>query len=365
MREIQPLSPATNEILSHREPALKLIDSLSRMNQTISVVDGCGGHLVNQLTVPGATRAFRMGVVANNRETKLALGVPSQILDRFGEYSLETAQYLARLALSFHHDQVGLAVVGDWVAMAKASGSSWSTHLLFPQQPQENQHSHQFTQSQAALSLTKMFIVDRHHLAKNSTRLPMITRPPLFDTHLLTKVQHLSRLLQQSQRTIATMESCTGGALASALESTSSHILKSAWVTYDEDAKASLGVPLELMAYGTVYSERVALAMAEAIQKRTGAEISMATTGTMDTADTRPYHTDTQPGTVYTAICVQGLPPLVKKLRLPVAAREQMKAVIVTEMLDDLGLLLQAPQLANLRETIIYPHPPLMRSSND
>jgi nicotinamide-nucleotide amidase len=81
---------------------------------------------------------------------------------------------------------------------------------------------------------------------------------------------------------LATAESCTGGLVAATLTSVpgSSDVVEAGLVTYSNAAKtALLGVsPDLLLAHGAV-SEPVARAMAEGALERTGAELSVATTG--------------------------------------------------------------------------------------
>ena len=63
----------------------------------------------------------------------------------------------------------------------------------------------------------------------------------------------------------------------------------------------------------------------------------IATTGTMETLDTRPYHRDTLPGTVYVAVIAKGFSPFLKKLVISCPldkTREQVKIEAVREILS-------------------------------
>ena len=333
MKIVDALYPYSQEWISYREPALKLINLLSKNGLTLSVIDGCGGHVLNQLTIPGATRAFRMGVVANNWEAKIQLGTPVQLMDTYGEFSLETAKYLSQLALGLHNDTVGLAVAGEYIAITKKGVQPWGTRILLPQNSYDA-HTTQFIRSQFSLSFAHMYLSGKK-LHENGKHLlaSMRLSETIPDNNLSQTINKISDILHFSGQKIATMESCTGGALACAFDSS---LIDSAWVTYDEDAKISLGVPVTTMSYGMVYSERVALAMAQAIQQKTGVAIALASTGCLDTPDTRPYHTDALPGTIYTAITIKGRDPLIKKLILPIGLREHMKLVVVEDMMNDL-----------------------------
>jgi nicotinamide-nucleotide amidase len=90
------------------------------------------------------------------------------------------------------------------------------------------------------------------------------------------------RLARAARKTVATAESCTGGAVASRITdvSHSSEMFSYGWVTYANLAKMSeLGVTAKLLeAHGAVSAE-VAGAMAEGALERSGADIAVAVTG--------------------------------------------------------------------------------------
>ncbi len=89
-------------------------------------------------------------------------------------------------------------------------------------------------------------------------------------------------LLRKANATLATAESCTGGALANRLTDVpgASTVFLEGFVTYSNESKIMLlGVPAELIAqYGAV-SEEVVCAMAEGALERSGATYALATTG--------------------------------------------------------------------------------------
>jgi nicotinamide-nucleotide amidase len=71
--------------------------------------------------------------------------------------------------------------------------------------------------------------------------------------------------LRTEERAVGTVESCTGGLVASRITDVpgSSTVFWSSWVTYDNRAKESLGVPRELVAQKGAVSSEVARALAE------------------------------------------------------------------------------------------------------
>lgn len=101
--------------------------------------------------------------------------------------------------------------------------------------------------------------------------------------------------------TIATAESLTGGLLCATLVEVpgSSAVVRGGIISYATDLKASLlGVPAELLAARGAVDPDVAVAMADGVRARTGADIGVATTGVAgpDPQDGVP------PGVVYLAI---------------------------------------------------------------
>jgi nicotinamide-nucleotide amidase len=122
----------------------------------------------------------------------------------------------------------------------------------------------------------------------------------------------LGDLLKTRGYTIAAAESCTGGLFTSRLTDVpgSSAYVRASVVAYAyEDKTALLGVPEEMLnAHGAV-SEPVAVAMAEGIRDRTGADVTVGITGIAGPGGATP----TKPvGTVVIAVIVPGQPAYVR-----------------------------------------------------
>ena len=88
-------------------------------------------------------------------------------------------------------------------------------------------------------------------------------------------------LLTRRQLTMATMESCTGGLLASTITDVpgSSAYFKGGFVAYTNEMKTSLGVDARLIEKHGSVSREVAEAMAETARRRLKADIGVAVTG--------------------------------------------------------------------------------------
>ncbi|MGN0038932.1 MAG: CinA family protein [Coriobacteriales bacterium] len=125
-----------------------------------------------------------------------------------------------------------------------------------------------------------------------------------------TEVAELFRLLtlRLAERglTLSTMESCTGGLIASLVTDTegSSAVLKGAFVTYSNEAKLAQGVPAAVIAEHGVYSLQTARAMASACRRPYGADIGIGVTGSFGNPD--PANADSVPGQVFCALDVLG-----------------------------------------------------------
>jgi len=88
-------------------------------------------------------------------------------------------------------------------------------------------------------------------------------------------------LLSGRRLTVATMESCTGGLLASTITDVpgSSAYFKGGFVSYTNEMKVALGVDAHLIEEFGAVSLQVAEAMAEAARRQLGADIGLSVTG--------------------------------------------------------------------------------------
>jgi nicotinamide-nucleotide amidase len=91
----------------------------------------------------------------------------------------------------------------------------------------------------------------------------------------------VGELLSARRLTLATMESCTGGLLASTITDVpgSSAYFKGGFVAYTNEMKASLGVNHILIENHGAVSREAAEAMAQAARQQLGADIGLAVTG--------------------------------------------------------------------------------------
>ena len=94
-------------------------------------------------------------------------------------------------------------------------------------------------------------------------------------------------LLIEKKMTIATMESCTGGFVASSITDIdgSSSVLKFSAVTYSNEYKIKMGVSKEVIDKYSVYSINVAREMAKNISVFASSDIGVGITGKINRVD--------------------------------------------------------------------------------
>ena len=149
-------------------------------------------------------------------------------------------------------------------------------------------------------------------LARAKEELLAVVGDDVYSTDGRVMEEILGDLLKERGYTIAAAESCTGGLFTSRLTDVpgSSTYVRASVIAYAyEDKTALLGVPSEMLnAHGAV-SEPVAVAMAEGIRERTGADVTIGITGIAGPGGGTP---DKPVGTVVIAAIVPGQPAYVR-----------------------------------------------------
>jgi len=156
-------------------------------------------------------------------------------------------------------------------------------------------------------------------------------------SELSSMVAEVIRTLGEQNETLVTAESITAGGLSSAITSVegSSQIFLGAIVAYQDHVKAKiLGIDEAVIATHTVYSQEVAIAMAQAVRLKFGATWAIATTGVAG-----PGPSDGVPsGTVWVAI--DG--PVTQSLELSLAGgRESVRNATVATAIGSFTRILR------------------------
>ena len=108
-------------------------------------------------------------------------------------------------------------------------------------------------------------------------------------------MQEVINILTKLNKTIATMESCTGGGVANAITNIegASEILKFSAVTYSNEYKIKMGVNSKTIDKYSVYSKEVAREMAYNISKFANSNYGIGITGKLNRVDkNNPYGSD-------------------------------------------------------------------------
>lgn len=178
-------------------------------------------------------------------------------------------------------------------------------------------------------------IVSKGILSRGKNIMPIIEERYLENMDTEEKLEMLVKKLTKNKKTIATMESCTGGGLASEITNISgaSEILKKSYVTYCNEAKIELGVPKEVIEKHTVYSAETAIAMATAVSKKAQSNIGIGITGQLGRID--PQNPSGEVGNVWYAINNEG-EITVHKLKVEDMPRKEQKAVVIREIIETL-----------------------------
>ena len=101
------------------------------------------------------------------------------------------------------------------------------------------------------------------------------------------KLEEIVKILTKQNKTISTMESCTGGCLANAITNIpgASEILKFSAVTYSNEFKMKMGVPKEIIDTYSVYSIETAIEMSKKISEFTNSNYGIGITGKLNRVD--------------------------------------------------------------------------------
>ena len=92
----------------------ELVKLLSLKNETISSMESCTGgafafYLTNEF---GSSEVFSFGAVTYANNTKIKMGVDSNIINEFTVYSKEVARDMAKKITSFSASSYGIGITG-------------------------------------------------------------------------------------------------------------------------------------------------------------------------------------------------------------------------------------------------------------
>lgn len=144
----------------------------------------------------------------------------------------------------------------------------------------------------------------------------------------------LVRTLRERGMTIATMESCTGGAIIDAITAVegASYVTEGGYVTYSNAQKIRVGVPQDIIEVYGVYSPECAFEMANTVKTLLDSSIGIGVTGTLSNVDTN--NADSKQGEVHFCIVQRNHEPLHRTIQVPVMDRSLQKTYITRDLIQ-------------------------------
>lgn len=100
-------------------------------------------------------------------------------------------------------------------------------------------------------------------------------------------MKEIVKLLEKNNKTISTMESCTGGAVVSSITNVpgAGEVLKFSAVTYSNEFKIKMGVDKNVIDKYTVYSTQTAMEMSKNISNFANSNYGVGVTGQINRKD--------------------------------------------------------------------------------
>lgn len=140
-------------------------------------------------------------------------------------------------------------------------------------------------------------------------------------------------LLIKNNKTISTMESCTGGSLVNAITNIpgASEVLKFSAITYSNEYKIKLGVDSKIIDKYTVYSIETADEMSKVISNYTNSNYGVGITGKLSRPDiNNPYGED---NLVFISIYNKDNNKYYRKeIKVDKITREENKNIVIEEI---------------------------------
>ena len=110
-----------------------LTNALIEKNITITTMESCtSGLIVSLITdTEGSSAIFRGAYITYSNQAKIQAGVPSEIIEKFGVYSIETAVAMATACRKAFDADIGIGVTGSMGNIDPANGDSVPGEVFF------------------------------------------------------------------------------------------------------------------------------------------------------------------------------------------------------------------------------------------
>ena len=151
------------------------------------------------------------------------------------------------------------------------------------------------------------------------------------------KLKELVKILTENKKTIATMESCTGGGLVNAITNVegASLVLRFSAVTYSNEYKIKMGVDKDIIDTYSVYSMETAIDMSKKIVDFTNSNYGVGITGKLNRADQNNLYGDDN--TIFVSIYDKDNAIIYKLVvKATKKTRKENKDLVVENIIDEL-----------------------------
>lgn len=150
-------------------------------------------------------------------------------------------------------------------------------------------------------------------------------------------MKEIVEILREKNKTISTMESCTGGSLVNSITNIegSSEVIKFSAVTYSNEFKIKMGVSSKVIDEYSVYSIETAMEMSKCISKFANSNYGIGITGKLNRIDVNNlYGSD---NTVFISIYDRDLDKFYTyKIDVDKSSREENKKEVINFIKDKL-----------------------------
>lgn len=150
-------------------------------------------------------------------------------------------------------------------------------------------------------------------------------------------MQRVVELLKEKNKTISTMESCTGGGVANAITNVSgaSEVIKFSAVTYSNEYKIKMGVDENIINKYTVYSQQTANEMSKNISLFANSNYGVGITGQINKID--PNNITNENNKIYISIYDRDNDKFYNETLVAINdTREKNKEFIISKIADKL-----------------------------
>lgn len=151
------------------------------------------------------------------------------------------------------------------------------------------------------------------------------------------KLRKIIEILTKNNKTISSMESCTGGGLANAITNIegASEVLKYSAVTYSNEYKIKMGVDEKIINDYSVYSMETAKEMSKKISDFTNSDYGIGITGKLNRVDKEnPYGEDNI--VYYSIYSKENNKYYENKLKVTKSSRKENKQLVIESILEEL-----------------------------